>query len=150
MPVLTGAASAEIDAPIERCWKLVEDVLNAPRWQHGLELVVVVTRDERGRPLICDTVSDARFTKVRTRVRFDYEPPQRLTWTQIQSDDLDYMKGGWELERLGDDRTRVTYTLEVDPGPIGVFARPLERMLRPLVIGGRAKELARALALEQG
>jgi uncharacterized membrane protein len=146
MPVLTGSSTAEVDAPIERCWAVVEDVVNAPRWQQGLELVGVVQRDEHGRPVICDTISDAKITKVRTRVRFDYEPPRRLTWTQIESDDLDSMRGAWELEDLGDARTRVTYRLEVDPGPIGMLARPLERLIRPLVVGPRANELARAVA----
>jgi hypothetical protein len=75
-----------------------------------------------------------------------YEPPRRLAWTRVQSDDLDAMDGSWELEDLGDGRTRATYRLSVDPGPVGFLARPLERALRPLVVGGRAEELARAVA----
>ena len=132
--------------PIERCWALVEDVLSAPQWQRGLERLEVVERDQRGRPLLCDTISDAKITKVRCRVRFDYQPPRRLSWVQVQSDDLDSMEGSWELEDLGAGRTRVTYALAVDPGPIGFLARPLERLIRPLVLGGRAEELATALA----
>jgi len=121
---------------------------NAPSWQRGLELVEMVTRDRHGRPSICDTVSDAKITKVRVRVQFEYEPPQRLTWSQLESDDLDWMQGSWELLDLGAGRTRATYALEVDPGPVGGFARrSLERLLRPLVVGGRPHELARALAL---
>jgi uncharacterized membrane protein len=146
MPVLTGSSSAVVDVPIERCWALVQDVAIAPQWQHTLEAVDVVERDRHGRPLICDTVSDAKITKVRCRVRFDYEPPRRLGWTQVQSEDLDFMEGSWELEDLGGGRTKVTYTLAVDPGPIGFLARPLERLVRPLVVGGRAEELANALA----
>jgi uncharacterized membrane protein len=146
MPVLTASSWAEIDAPIDRCWALVEDVVSAPQWQRGLERVEVLERDDAGRPLVCDTVSDAKFTKVRCRVRFAYHQPRRLTWSQVQSDDLDSMQGSWELEDLGDGRTKATYALAVDPGPIGPFARPLERLLRPLVVGGRAQELARALA----
>jgi hypothetical protein len=148
MPLIGGSSSKDLDAPIERCWALVADVLTAPSWQRGLELVEAVTLDEHGRPWVCDTVSDAKITKVRVRLRFEYEPPHRLTWTQVQSDDLDSMQGSWELLQLGTGRTRATYTLEVDPGPVGGFARrPLERLLRPLVVGGRPGELARALAL---
>ena len=145
MPVLTGSSSAEIGAPIERCWALVQDVLSAPQWQRGLESVTVVEHDQHGRPLVCDTISDAKITHVHGRVRFDYQPPHRLSWTQVQSDDLDSMQGSWELEDLGSGRTRVTYALAVDPGPIGFLARPLERLIRPLVLGGRAEELGTAL-----
>ena len=45
------------------------------------------------------------------------------------------MEGSWELEAIRAERTRATYTLAVDPGPVGFLARPLERALRPLVVG---------------
>jgi hypothetical protein len=146
VPVLTGSSSAVVDVSIERCWALVQDVAVAPQWQHTLESVAVLERDQHGRPVVCDTISDGKITKVRCRVRFDYEPPRRLGWTQVESEDLDWMEGSWELEDLGEGRTRVTYALAVDPGPIGLLARPLERLIRPLVVGGRAEELASALA----
>ena len=146
---MSGSSSKDLDVSIERCWTLVADVANAPSWQRGLELVEMVTRDERGRPSVCDTVSDAKITKVRVRVQFEYEPPRRLTWSQLESDDLDWMQGSWELLDLGAGRTRATYALEVDPGPVGGgFAkRSLERLRRPLVVGARPHELARALVL---
>jgi hypothetical protein len=150
MPVMSGSSSRDLLASIESCWALVADVARAPGWQRGLELVEVVTRDELGRPRICDTVSDAKMFKVRVRVQFEYEPPHRLTWSQLESDDLDSMRGSWELLDLGADWTRATYALEVDPGPVVGFARrPLERLIRPLVVGRRPDELARALGLSR-
>jgi uncharacterized protein YndB with AHSA1/START domain len=146
MTLLTGSSSAEIDAPISRCWAVVEDVAGAPRWQHGLDQVEVVERDDAGRALVCDIVSDAKFTKVRARVRANYDPPHRLTFTRMASDDVDALEASWELEALGPERTRATYTLSVDPGPVGMLARPLERALRPIVVGRRAEGLARAVA----
>ncbi len=122
------------------------DIERAPQWQRALARVEVVQRDEQGRALICDTVSDAKLTTVRCRVRMSYEAPRRLAWTQLESDDLASMQGSWELEELGPTRTRATYSLTVDPGPIGLLARPIERLIRPLVIGQQADELALALA----
>jgi hypothetical protein len=144
MAMLRGSSTAEADACIERCWALAQDVEHAPEWQQGLERVDVLERDAEGRPLICDTVSDAKFTKVRCRVRFEYEPPRRVSWSMLSSEDLDAMEGSWELESLG-ARTRLTYSLAVDPGAIGRLARPLERLLRPLVVGRRAEELVSEL-----
>jgi uncharacterized protein YndB with AHSA1/START domain len=146
MTLLTGSSVAEINAPIDRCWAVVEDVAGAARWQHGLERVDVVEHDDDGRALICDTVNDARFTKVRCRVRVAYEPPHRVSFSRVHSDDVDAMEASWELEDLGPQRTRATYSLAVDPGPVGKLARPLVRALRPLVVGRRADELAQAVA----
>ena len=146
MTLLSGSSSAEIDAPIESCWAVVEDVADAPRWQNGLERVDVVERDDHGRALVCDTVNDAKFTKVHCRVRVTYDPPRRLTLTRVQSDDVDELEASWTLQEIGPGRTRATYSLAVDPGHVGMLARPLERALRPIVVGRRADELARAVA----
>lgn len=146
MTMIRGSCTGELDYPIERCWALVADIEHAPAWQRTLESVDVVERDEQGRPLICDTVNDAKLRKVRVRVRVEYAPPGRLGFTQVQSDDLDNLEGGWELEALGPDRTRATYALGIDPGAIGFLARPLEKAIMPLVMGHQADELAQALA----
>jgi hypothetical protein len=34
---LGGSASAEIDAPLEEVWAVVQDVMAAPEWQCGLD-----------------------------------------------------------------------------------------------------------------
>jgi hypothetical protein len=146
MTALRGSSSAEADAGIERCWALAQDVEHAPEWQQGLERLEVLERDADGRPLVCDTLSDAKFTQVRCRVRFQYEPLRRVSWKMVSSEDLDAMDGSWELESLGAAATRVTYSLTVDPGPIGLLARPLERILRPFVVGRRADEFLNELA----
>jgi hypothetical protein len=145
MPTLSGSCTGEVRFAVERCWTLIADVEHAPDWQRTLKSLAVVERDERGRPSICDTVSDVRLTKVRCRVRMTYEDLRMLSWTRVASEDLDAMEGAWEIEALGPALTRATYRLSVDPGPIGMLARPLERVIRPIAIGHQVDELARAL-----
>jgi hypothetical protein len=145
MPTLSGSCTGEVPFAVERCWTLIANVEHAPEWQRTLESVDVVERDERGRPSICDTVSDAKLTRVRCRVTIAYEDLRRLSWTQVASEDLDAMEGAWEIEALGPALTRATYRLAVDPGPIGILARPLELVIRPIAIGHQVDELARAL-----
>jgi ribosome-associated toxin RatA of RatAB toxin-antitoxin module len=145
MTLLSGSSQAEISAGLARCWAVVQDVASWPDWQHGVERIEVIERDEEGRPALCDTVVDAKFTKVRCRVRVSYDAPHRLTFTRAESDDVDEMEGSWELQDAG-GRTHVVYTLAVDPGHVGFMARPLEKALRPLVVGRRADELAREVA----
>ena len=146
MTVLSGSSSADIDAPLARCWEVVEALETAPEWQSGLERVDVIERDAAGRALVCDVVFDAKFSKVHCRVRVDYRAPHRLAFERVTSEDVDLMEASWELEELSAERTRATYHLAVDPGPVPLVARPLVKALRPLVVGGRAEELARAVA----
>ncbi|MGN6168621.1 MAG: type II toxin-antitoxin system RatA family toxin [Solirubrobacteraceae bacterium] len=143
MTVISGTATGEVEAPLERCWSLIEDVLSAPEWQSGLESMDVVERDEAGRAVVCDTISDAKLRKVKSRVRFSYDGPTRLSWQQIDDGDLRSLEGDWQLEPLGDGRTRVTYSLAVDPGPVPRLARiPFERAARAFLLNPRPKELA--------
>jgi Polyketide cyclase / dehydrase and lipid transport len=146
MTLLTGSSAADIDVDLERCWAVVEDVVRWPDWQQGLESISVVESDEHGRPAVCDIVADAKITKIHSRVRVTYDAPHSLTFTLVQSDHVDEMDGSWELRDTGDGRTHAVYTLAVDPGHVGFMARPIEKALRPIVVGRRAEELAREVA----
>jgi len=148
MSVISGSSSTEVNAPIEKCWAVVEDVPSAPEWQNGLVKMDVIERDDQGRALVCDALSDAKLRKVLTRVRFTYEAPTRLSWSMIDGE-LASMEGSWELEDLGGGRTHVTYALAVDPGPVGALVRgPIERIARSILVNGRAKELGKRVSAQ--
>ena len=115
MAHMGGSASTEIDAPIAAVWALVEDVLIAPDWQGGLVAIAPLEHDADGRPTLVESESDVKVRRVKTRVRFSYDPPTRLAWTQ-EKGDLKSVEGSWTLEDLGEGRTRATYALDSDPG----------------------------------
>jgi len=142
MTLLEGTSEGDVEAPIERCWEIVEAIDRAPEWQQGMESVQVVERDEQGRPSVCEIVVDAKFTKLRLRVTVTYDPPHRLSFAQLGSGSVERLEGSWELSELGSGRTHARYSLALDPGKVGLMARPLERALRPVVVGQRPKELA--------
>ncbi len=142
MSLMQGAAEGDIQAPIERCWEVVAAIDRSPEWQQGMESVSVVERDAQNRPSICDIVVDAKFTKLELRVTVTYEPPHRLTFAKHGSGSVDQLEGSWELTEAGPERTRARYALALDPGKVGLMARPLERALRPIVVGQRPSELA--------
>lgn len=144
MAKMGGTASAEIDAPLEQVWRVVEDVLTAPEWQGGLESMTALEHDEQGRPTLVETENDAKVRTVKTRVCFSYDPPDRLAWTQ-EKGELKSLVGSWTLEDLGDGRTRATYELEGDPGRVlGMLVRgPVEGKIRALLVETRPGELKR-------
>jgi uncharacterized protein YndB with AHSA1/START domain len=149
MAHLGGTASAEIEAPIEEVWALLEDVLIAPQWQGGLISLTPLERDEDGRPTLVESESDIKVRHVKTQVRFSYEPPTRLSWTQ-EKGDLKSVDGSWELEDLGGGRTRATYALDGDPGRmLGMVIRgPVEAAARAMLVNARPGELK--ARVEQG
>ena len=139
---ITGSSTAEIDAPIERVWELVEDVEAAPGWQGGLKGLHAIERDGDGRAVLCETESDGKVRTLKSIVRFSYDGPTELRWTQEQGD-MKSVDGSWKLEDLGDARTRATYALDVDLGRmLGMVIRgPLVDLLRDMLVKSRAGEL---------
>jgi hypothetical protein len=142
MTLMQGTSDGDVDAPIERCWEVVEALDRAPQWQQGMESVSVVERDAQDRASVCEIVVDAKFTKLKLRVTVAYDPPHRLTFSKLGSGSVERLEGSWELSEAGPGRTHARYTLALDPGNVGLMARPLERALRPIVVGRRPSELA--------
>jgi ribosome-associated toxin RatA of RatAB toxin-antitoxin module len=143
MGKLGGVASTEIDASIDEVWDVVVDIETAPDWQDGFNDVEVLERDDEGRVLIAETESDAKVKTVKNRLRFSYEEPNLVEWRQ-EKGDLKSLVGAWELEDLGDGRTKATYRLEGDPGRVlGMLIRgPVEGQIRKILVEGRPGELA--------
>ena len=142
MAKMGGSASAEIDAPLDEVWAVVEDVVTAPDWQGGLVSVTPIETDDQGRPTLVESENDIKVRTVKTKVRFAYDGPTRLSWKQ-EKGDLKSVEGSWQLEDLGDGRTRATYTLDSDPGRVlGMMLRgPVESAVRGMLVNSRPDEL---------
>ena len=139
---ISGSSTEEINAPIEEVWAIVADVTSAPDWQDGLKDVEELERDGEGNVVLVESASDAKVRTIKSIVRFDYQPPTRLHWKQ-EKGELKSVEGSWELEDLGDGRTRATYALEVDLGRmLGMVIRgPMVDALRGQLVNARAGEL---------
>ncbi len=128
---LTGSSTAEINAPIDTVWSIVEDVVSAPQWQDGLLEMNVLDTDDQARAVRAESVSDGKVRQIKSIVRFSYDGPTSLSWTQ-EKGDAKSVDGSWTLEDLGDGRTRATYSMTVDLGRmLGMVIRgPLVGVLR--------------------
>ena len=142
MANMGGSASAEIEAPIDEVWAVVEDVLSAPDWQGGLVSIRSLETDAEGRATLVESENDIKVKRVKTIVRFSYDGPGKLSWKQ-EKGDLKSVEGSWKLDDIGDGRTRATYTLDSDPGRmIGMLIRgPVESVIRSMLVNARPDEL---------
>ena len=142
MTMLAGSSTAEINAPLGHVWALVEDVEAAPEWQGGLKGMHALERDDQGHAILCEADTDAKVRTIKSTIRFSYDGPTRLSWTQ-EKGELKSVEGSWELEDLGGDHTRATYDLEVDLGRMLslIIRGPLVDLLRDMLVRARAGEL---------
>ena len=141
--MLRGENEIEVDATPEACYALVEQLDRYPEWQTQVRRAEVLERDGEGRPLVVETVSDARVRELKYELRYKHEPPGRMSWTYVKGDVKD-VNGEYRFEPLdGGRRTRVTFRLEVDPGRrLGLLLRgPLADKVRDYVMGSTLDEL---------
>ena len=87
MSHLGGSASVEIDAPLEEVWAVDRGraggarVAGRPR-----DAMTALEHDEYGRATLVETENDIKVRRVKTQVRFRYDGPARLSWTQEKGD----------------------------------------------------------------
>jgi len=144
MGKITGSASAEIEAPIETVFAVAADVEGSPRWQPEIKVAECLKRGRDGNQLLMHMETDAKVRTLAAELRFEYEQPTRIAWTQEEGD-LKSVEGRWELEDLGDGRTRATYSMEVDLGRVlGMVIRgPLVGVLRGQLVESMPGKLKR-------
>ena len=75
----------------------------------------MLERNAEGRGTVVEYEVDARFKRVRYRLRQLYDEPRRLASEYLGGDFRDFC-GEWRFEPTGDDRTRVELDLRIDPG----------------------------------
>jgi hypothetical protein len=139
---IEGFASIEIDAPIERVYAVAADVEGAPRWQPEMKEARVIARDAQGNQVLVNTAIDAKVRTLQLELRFEYDEPTGLRWTQ-EKGDLKSVDGSWLFDDLGDGRTRATYTMTIDLGRmLGMVIRgPLVGVLRGQLIDSMPAKL---------
>lgn len=151
MGTIQGSASTEIEAPIAAVFRVAADVEGSPRWQPEIKLAECLERDGEGNQVFVQIETDAKVRRLHSKFRFGYEEPKRISWTQ-EDGDLKAVDGSWKLEDLGGDRTRATYSLEVDLGrKLGLIIRgPLVGMLRGQLVDTMPEKLKRFVEGEPG
>jgi uncharacterized membrane protein len=141
---IEGSASIEIDAPIAEVYAVAADVESSPRWQPEIKQARVLERDADGNQVLVHTETDAKVRTLKSVLRFDYDEPHGLSWSQ-QEGDLKAVDGSWEFEDLGGDRTRATYSMTVDLGRmLGMVIRgPLVGVLKGQLVESMPEKLKR-------
>jgi ribosome-associated toxin RatA of RatAB toxin-antitoxin module len=142
MGTIDGSASTEIEAPVAEVFAIAADVEGSPRWQPEIKVAECLERDGDGNQVLVHMETDAKVRRLGSEMRFSYEQPTRVAWSQ-EDGDLKSVEGSWELKDLGEGRTGVTYWLEVDLGRmLGMVIRgPVVGVLRGQLVDSMPEKL---------
>ena len=103
-------AAIDITASQAAVWAVITDCELAPRMVANLKSCRILERDPQGRWDMREQVSRSTLLpSVRSVVRSDYEPPERLSFRSVGGD-LRVLEGQWTLAPHGPG-VRVTYEL---------------------------------------
>lgn len=115
MGILEASRTVEIEAPKSECYAIIADLPSTPEWQESMKSLDVLETDSEDQASLVEIKSDAKVRDLTSRIAFEYQPEDGMTWEQKKGD-LKWMKGSWTLEDLGEGRTRATYALKGDTG----------------------------------
>lgn len=142
MGMIHASHTVEIDAPRERVYEVAADVAGAVAWNPATEKVDVLEKDREGRAELVEVEADAMVKKSKSILRFSYDEPNGLSWTQ-EKGEVKSLDGRWELTDLDGGRTEAAYILDFDPGRmLGMLLRgPVEGKVKEFLTKGAAEGL---------
>ncbi len=103
------------NAPIEKCFAVISDYERYPEFLP--EVRKIRTSNRRGNEV--DVQYEAEVVKViKYTVHMKEEGPTKVSWTFIDGEFMKDNKGGWVLEKSGENQTKATYSIEVAVGAL--------------------------------
>ena len=97
--------------PAERFYQVITDYQSYPEYMDGVDGVCVIEESEQGAMVEYSLNIIKQFTY---QLKLDHQAPRRVSWFLRSGDLFKKNSGSWEFEDLGDGKTRVTYTIDVE------------------------------------
>jgi uncharacterized membrane protein len=132
----TATESITIAAPTETVWRIATDIERYPNWAHDVKDVVVIERDDEGRPSQVEFRTSALGRSTHYTLQYDYtEAPRELAWTMVKGDIQRSIDGAYKFRPTDDGGTHVQYDLAIElvvPLPGFVKRRAERRILNAI------------------
>jgi ribosome-associated toxin RatA of RatAB toxin-antitoxin module len=99
------------DCPIERIYDVLIDYNSYKEFVDGVSAVEVHESSEQGARV---TLSLNLIKKFSYTIKLVHDRPQKVSWSLESGDLFKKNDGQWDLKKISDDQTEVTYSLDVD------------------------------------
>jgi coenzyme Q-binding protein COQ10 len=131
------------DVPIEKFYKAIIDYKNYPSFVDGVKSVEVKNESADG--------AEVKFNlniikEITYAIKLAHLPNKEVKWSLVSGDIMKVNNGRWTLKDLGQARTEVNYSLEVElkgffPG-LGMIEKTLVNTNLPMTMKAFAKRAA--------
>ena len=109
---MAGASKTKIyDVDINKLYQTITNYQNYPNFVDGVDSIEIISQDESGAKVRYGLNLIKQFSYV---LDLQHEAPTKVSWTFDSGDLFKNNNGMWELKDLGDGKTEVTYSLDVD------------------------------------
>jgi ribosome-associated toxin RatA of RatAB toxin-antitoxin module len=127
-------------ATVQECFDAITEFESYAEWASGVKTCRVLERDDQGRGSLIEMVLDLRLRTIRYVLRYGYDEPAHLWWKSVDGD-VKLIDGDYRFEDQGDGTTRMTYSVEVDPGMF--VPGPVKSMLAGVTVKNAVRDLKR-------
>jgi coenzyme Q-binding protein COQ10 len=141
---MAKAEKTEIfDVPADKFYKAIVDYKSYPQFVDGVESVEIKNESADGATV---TMNLNLIKKISYTIKLNHTPNKEVNWSLVSGDMMKINNGKWTLKDLGQARTEVTYSLEVEfkgflPG-LGLIEKTLVNTNLPLAMKAFAKKAA--------
>lgn len=131
------------DVPADKMYKAITDYKSYPSFVDGMKSVEVQTESADGATVKFNL---SLIKDISYMIKLAHKPNHEVSWSLVTGDMMKVNNGKWTLKDLGNNKTEVTYSLEVElkgflPG-LGMIEKTLVTTNLPLNMKAFAKRAA--------
>lgn len=131
------------DVSVDKFYKAITDYKAYPQFVDGMKATEVINESTEG--------GTVKFTinlmkEISYTLKLNHKANKEVSWSFVSGDMMKINNGKWSLKDLGNNKTEVTYTLEVElkgfiPG-LGMIEKTLVNTNLPMTMKSFAKRAA--------
>ena len=131
------------DVPVDKFYQAIIDYKSYPKFVDGVDSTEVSAETADGATV---TMNLNLIKKIAYTIKLNHKKNQEVNWSLVSGDMMKVNNGRWTLKDLGQARTEVTYSLEVElkgflPG-LGMIEKTLVNTNLPMTMKAFAKKAA--------
>lgn len=131
------------DVPATKMYQAIIDYKSYPEFVDGVESVDIADQSKDGATV---TMNLNLIKKISYKIKLSHQENKEVSWNLVSGDIMKVNNGRWTLKDLGNGKTEVTYSLEVElkgflPG-LGMIEKTLVSTNLPTAMKSFAKRAA--------